>query len=134
MKKIFLTVIIVFLTQAGFAQDTFKADVQKMLELTGSTAQADIAKKQILTMVPDTKKAEFVKEFDALVPAYLVYLEKFYMENFTHEEIKQMIKFYETPVGRKLTEKAGGLAEATTQAAQDWAPKIQGLVMKYMQK
>lgn len=133
MKKIIIVFAIALLSQFSFAQDTFKADVQKVLQLTGSSAQAEVAKKQIVTMVPDAKKAEFVKEFDALVPDYLASLEKYYMETYTHEEVKQMIKFYETPVGKKITANAGGLAEATTKAAQEWGMKLQNLIMKYMQ-
>jgi uncharacterized protein len=133
MKKLLIMLAFAFISQAAMAQNGFRADVQKVLQMTGSAAQADIAKAQIVAMIPEAKKAEFIKEFDALVPEYLNFLEKFYMETFTHDEVKQMIKFYETPVGKKITANAGGLAEATTKAAQDWAPKLQNLVMKYMQ-
>lgn len=133
MKKLVLAFLLVLTAQVGIAQDTFKADVQKVVQLTGSAAQAEVAKKQIVTMIPEAKKAQFSKEFDALVPEYLTSLEKYYMETYTHDEIKQMIKFYETPVGKKITANARGLAEATTKAAQDWGTKLQNLIMKYMQ-
>lgn len=133
MKKLVLAFLLVLTAQVGIAQDTFKADVQKVVQLTGSAAQAEVAKKQIVTMIPEAKKAQFSKEFDALVPDYLTSLEKYYMETYTHDEIKQMIKFYETPVGKKITANARGLAEATTKAAQDWGTKLQNLIMKYMQ-
>lgn len=133
MKKFLLIIAVALMSPVAIAQDTFKADVQKVLLMTGSAAQADIAKAQIVAMIPEAKKAAFTKEFDALVPEYLAFLEKFYMDNFTHDEVKQMIKFYESPVGKKLTTNAAGLADATTKAAQDWAPKLQNLVMKYMQ-
>ena len=133
MKKLIIVLAIALVSQLGLAQDAFKADVQKVVQLTGSAAQAEVAKKQIVTMVPEAKQAAFIKEFDALVPDYLASIEKYYMETYSHEEVKQMIKFYETPVGKKLTANAGGLAEATTKAAQDWGTKLQNLIMKYMQ-
>jgi hypothetical protein len=133
MKKLLLTLAIVLIAQLTMAQDAFKADVQKVIQMTGSAAQAEIAKKQIITMIPEAKQAEFSKEFDALLPAYFTSLEKFYMEKYSHDEVKQMIKFYETPVGKKITANSGALMETTMQAAQDWGAQLQSLMMKYMQ-
>lgn len=134
MKKIFITIALVLVAHFAVAQDAFKADVRRMLEMSGSTVQADIAKKQIITMIPTDKHAEFTKEFDALLPGYYASFEDYYMKHYSHAEIKEMIKFYETPVGKKIKENAAPLAETTMMAVQDWGTKLQALMMKYMQK
>jgi hypothetical protein len=84
-------------------------------------------------MIPADKQAEFIKEFDATVPAYMDAVEAFYTTEYTHDEVKQMIKFYETPVGKKLTAKAGLMMEKTVEAGQKWSMALQGIMMKYMQ-
>ena len=115
MKKLVLTFALIAVTQITFAQDAFKNDVKKLVEVSGATAQIDVAKKQIITMIPEAKQAEFLKEFDATMPSYFQ-------------------KFYDSPVGKKINSKAGPMAELTISAAQAWGTELQGILMKYMQQ
>ncbi len=134
MKKIVVTFAFVLATQVGFAQDaTFKSDVKKVLEMTGATSQIDVAKKQILGMIPEAKQTAFLKEFDATMPAYFDKITEAYMQEYTHADIKEMIKFYETPIGKKIASKAGVLTEKSMEAAQAWSVELQAIMMKYMQ-
>ncbi len=134
MKKLVVTFAFVLATQIGFAQDAaFKNDVKKVIEMTGASAQIDVAKKQILGMIPEAKQAAFLKDFDATMPSYFDKVADVYMKEYTHAEIKDMIKFYETPLGKKITSKAGVLTEKTMEAAQAWGVELQSIMMKYMQ-
>lgn len=134
MKKLVLTFALIAVTQITFAQDAFKNDVKKLVEVSGSTAQIDVAKKQIITMIPEAKQAEFLKEFDATMPSYFQKFYDFYMKEYTHEDVKAMLKFYDSPVGKKINSKAGAMAELTISAAQAWGTELQGILMKYMQQ
>lgn len=134
MKNFFLTVALVLVAQLGFAQDdVYKADAVKVLKLSGSGATMDAAKKQILGMIPEAKQAAFLVEFDAALPALYDKLAAIYMKEYTHADLKEMIKFYETPVGKKITEKAGVISEQSTVAGQEWGQGLQPMMMKYMQ-
>jgi hypothetical protein len=44
-----------------------------------------------------------------------------------------MIKFYGTPTGKKIKEKAGVLAEKNMAMQQTIGMQLQGIMMKYMQ-
>jgi len=134
MKKIVLTLALIAVTQISFAQDAFKNDVKKLVELSGGTAQIDVAKKQIITMIPEGKQAEFLKEFDATMPGYFQKFYEFYMKEYTHDEVKAMLKFYDSPVGKKINSKAAPMAEMTISAAQAWGTELQAILMKYMQQ
>ena len=134
MKKIILALAFVLTTQFVAAQDAaFKADVMKVIKSSGATAQMDVAKKQIMAMVPEAKHAEFSKDFDASMPALYDKLAAIYMKEYTHAEVKEMIKFYESPVGKKIAEKAGILFEQSMLAGQEWGAGLQGMMMKYME-
>ncbi len=134
MKKAILTFAFVLVTQIGFAQDeAFKKDVMKVLEMSGSASQMKLAKDQILKMVPAEKQAAFIIEFDATLPALYEKMAKVYMETYTKEDIKAMITFYNSPVGKKMNEKAGEIAEKNMAASQEWGQGLQGMMMKYMQ-
>jgi hypothetical protein len=134
MKKLILTFGLVLATQLGMAQDdAFKKDVLKVVERSGTTSQIKAAKSQILTMIPEAKQAAFIVEFDALLPKIYETLTKTYMEVYTKEDIKAMLAFYDSPVGKKMTEKEGVISEKSAAASQELNGELQTLVMKYMQ-
>lgn len=133
--KIFIIAIAFALTaNVSMAQDeTFKKDVMRVIEMSGSASQMKVAKDQILKMIPAEKQAAFIIEFDASTPALYDKLVKVYTEVYTKEDIKAMIAFYETPVGKKMSEKAGEIAEKSQAAGQEWGQALQPMMMKYMQ-
>jgi hypothetical protein len=135
MKKLILTFALVIVAQFGFSQEdaAFKADVLKVIERSGSGGQMNSAKKQILGMIPEDKHAAFTVEFDAMLPKIYEGTAKIYMEQYTKEDIKAMLAFYESPVGKKMAEKAETIAEKSQEAMMELQGEIQSLVMKYMQ-
>jgi hypothetical protein len=134
MKKIVLALVFMFAAQFTFAQDeAFKKDVLKVIELSGSDAQMKFAKDQILKMIPADKQAAFLVEFNASLPSLYDKLAQVYMETYTKEDVKAMLAFYDTPVGKKITAKAGEIATKNQAAAQEWGQALQPMMMKYMQ-
>lgn len=134
MKKLLYTIALVFVAHVAMAQDdVYKADAIKVLKLSGSGATMDSAKKQILGMIPEAKQAAFLVEFEAALPGLYEKLAKIYMAEYSHADLKEMIKFYETPVGKKIASKAGVIYEQSTKAGQEWGQGLQPMMMKYMQ-
>lgn len=154
MKKLILTLSLLAITHVGLSQtkkasakasetkevvvssngdEDFKKDVMKVIERSGSGGQLAAAKKQILTMIPEDKQAAFLVEFDALMPKVYETTAKIYMEEYTKEDIKAMLAFYESPVGKKMAEKAEVIAGKSQEAMMSLQGDIQALVMKYMQ-
>ena len=134
MKKLIVTFALVLLSQIGFSQDeTFKKDVLKVIEMSGAANQMKSAKTQILQMVPKEKQEAFILDFDATMPALYDKIAAIYMETYSKEDIKAMMAFYDSPVGRKINEKAGNILEKTQAAGKEWSEELQGLMAKYMQ-
>lgn len=134
MKKIILTLVFALATFNVFAQDeALKKDVLKVIELSGSGGQMAAAKKQLLGMIPKEKQAAFLIEFDALMPKIYEASAKVYMEEFTKEDIKAMLAFYESPVGKKMAEKSEVIATKSQEGMAALQGEIQALMMKYMQ-
>ena len=132
MKKIFFSIAFVVTAQISFSQDTaFKNDVLKMISLSGSDAQMKKAKSQFLKMIPVADQAAFSKEYDKTLPGFQNKVAKIYMETYTHEDIKGIIAFYESPVGKKMSEKSGIISEKSMQVAQEWAKELQGISSNY---
>lgn len=134
MKKLFSTLLLLIVAQVGMAQeDAFKKDVLKVLEMSGANAQMKVAKDQIIKMVPADKQSAFTAELEATMPGFYDKMAKIYMETYTKDEVKAMIAFYETPVGKKMTEKAAEIFQKGQFAGQDWGKSLQSIMMKYMQ-
>jgi len=134
MKKLLFVVAFIMAANLGMAQDAaFKADVEKFIQLAGANAQLDIAKKQVVAMVPADKKDAFSKDFDAILKPIRDKQIAFYLKEFTHDEVKQLVKFYESPLGKKMSEKAVKQAETSVADSQELGMEIQGLMSKYMQ-
>ncbi len=132
MKKVFLSIAFLLIVQIGMAQEAnFKADVLKLISISGADAQMKVVKPQILNMIPEVNRENFSKEFDASIPVLHDKMAKIYMEIYTQEDIKGMIAFYESPVGKKMNEKAGELGQKSMQAGQEWAKELQGIMSKY---
>jgi hypothetical protein len=116
----------------SMAQDVnYKADVVKLISISGADAQMKVIKPQIMKMIPENKKESFSKEFDASIPGLHDKMADVYMEIYTQEDIKGMIAFYESPVGKKMNEKAGELVQKSMHAGQEWARELQGMMAKY---
>ena len=133
MKKIIFTLTLFVVTNFVMAQDAFKADVVKAIEMSGANTSIDAVKKQVIGMIPESKHAEFLKEFDVVINSINDEQVKNFMEVYTHDDIKEMIKFYSTPTGKKIKEKAGILAEKNMAMQQTIGMQLQGIMMKYMQ-
>ena len=134
MKKVLLSLALIFTAHIAVAQDeAFKKEILKLIQNNGSVAQMDLAKNQILTMTPEDKHAAFLIEFDATMPALYDKLAAVYAEVYTIDDVKAMIAFYESPIGKKINAKAGEVAEKSQAASMEWAQGLQGMVMKYMQ-
>lgn len=133
MKNVFLTFALIFLANMSSAQDSFKADALKVIELSGAAGPMQMAKEQILQSIPEAKKMEFSKDFDASLPALYAKLATIYMETYSAEDVKAMLAFYESPVGKKISASAGDLFKKSTAAGQEWGADLQAMMMKYMQ-
>lgn len=135
MKKIILTVTFVFAGQFLMAQtnEAFKQDVLKVIEISGSASQLTLAKDQILKLIPKEKQTAFLAEFNASLPSLYDKIAEIYMSEYTHEDVKQILKFYDTPVGKKMTQKSAVIAEKSMAAGQQWGASLQSMMTKYMQ-
>ncbi len=110
-------------------------DVQRLMELTGSKKlgeqvldQMFLQLKSQLPKVPekfwqDTRQSLNINEMlEAMVPVHARY--------FTDGEVKELIRFYESPLGRKLTEVTPKISEESMVEGQKWVLKAGQMIEK----
>ncbi|MXN92897.1 DUF2059 domain-containing protein [Flavobacterium sp. Sd200] len=140
MKRLLLAVAFMFATQFAMSQTAakpadpaLKKEVIRLLDLSGANAQYEVAIDQIVKSVAADKQAAFKKEIMESLKGLNDKIADIYLQEFTAEDIKAMIKYYESPIGKKQASKAGVLAEKGQAAGMEWGQSLQGVMMKYME-
>ncbi|MBF6641936.1 DUF2059 domain-containing protein [Flavobacterium sp. J49] len=134
MKKLLLAVVFGLVSQLGFSQDkATREDVIQVIEKSGALGQIDAAKKQVLEMIPADKKAAFAVEFDIIIKKATDSTIDIYIQEYTKEDVKAILAFYNSPVGKKMSEKASVIAQKSQDSMMSLQGEVQALVMKYMQ-
>lgn len=133
MKKLILCFFI-FLAFGNntFAQeeisDDYKNAVKKMLQLAGSESTFKVALEQMIQLfkqqksqVPESVWDELSIEFSKVsIDDLMNMLVPVYHKHFTIDDIKQLIAFYESPIGKKYAEKTPLISKESMQAGADW--------------
>lgn len=132
MKKIVL-VLCLLATVVGQAQDTseFKKETIEFIKLTGSGAAFDNAIAQIGAMVSEANKEAYQKDAIATLNGLYDKLADLYMTEFTQDEIKELVTFYNTDLGKKLSGKQLSLTQKGMMLGQSWGMELQEIAQKY---
>lgn len=133
MKKIILLVLLLSISHFSFGQeDAFKNDAVKYLTLSGQKQTFQMLTKDIINNIPEEKKLSFQLELDKAIDDLMGKMAEKYKEEFTHKEIKELIKFYESKAGKKLAEKTTILYEKGQKVGEEWGAGLQQIIMNYM--
>lgn len=133
MKKHLFTLALLFTTFYVSAQtnEAFKQDTQKLIGIV-SEPMFDTMIKPLKSMIPQEKFPDAEKEIKNAMPKLYEAMAKIYMEEFTHNEIKELLHFYETPIGKKLASKTAVLAQKAMVAAGQWSQEtLTPILSKY---
>lgn len=133
MKKVLLLVAFVCFSVTMNAQEeneAFKADAQKLVKIVSESAFTPVLD-QFSSMVSEDQKEALIADIKATLPELYAAIAVIYMEEFSHDEIKEILAFYETPIGLKLAAKTGALSQKGMVAGQSWGMKLQGILQKY---
>jgi hypothetical protein len=85
-----------------------------------------------LPNVPPEFWDEMVKEMNAGEMINLV--APIYAKHFSHDEIKQLIAFYESPIGRRLIAEQPGIATESMAVGQQWGQKLAARMMQKLRE
>lgn len=134
MKKGILTLVLsVALFYTGFAQDdAFESDTKELMKITSIAAFSDVID-QMGAMVSADKKDAFTEEASLTLEGVIDKLAVIYMEEFTHDEVKDLLAFYATPTGKKMAEKTMILSQKGMGVGQTWGVELQGIAGKYVE-
>ena len=134
MKKVLLACLfMVAIATSTNAQvnPEFKKETVDFIKLTGASDAFKNAIIQIGATVPETSKTVYTKEANATLDGLYSKMANLYMKEFTQDEIKKLVAFYKTDLGKKLAKKQLGLSQKAMMFGQAWGMEVQQIAKKY---
>ncbi len=142
-KFTFLGLLLILLSFNAIAQNNaFDNDIRKLLKITKTEEsfqqmlptminQFKALRPDIPSSVWNTMQKEFHKEgssglVDKMIPLY--------KKHFTHADIKGLINFFESPVGKKYADKTPALTQESMVIGQEWGKELAIKVQQKLKK
>jgi hypothetical protein len=140
MSKVMAAIgVICVLSGAVHAEETQKQkDIRKLLKITGSgelgtqvMSQMVGNMKKAMPQVPEKFWGDFMKEVrtdelvDLIVPIY--------DRNLSHDDVKELIKFYESPTGKKFVSVLPKITQESMGVGEKWGRDLAERVIKKLQ-
>ena len=127
-KTVFIIIILISISTFCYGQSK-RDDISKLLSISGTSEIADQMMGVMMTQfqqlfpdIPNMVWARLREKFDvnglinACIPAYDRHL--------THDEVRQLIAFYESPIGRRLVAVTPLINQETMVIGQRWGEQI----------
>ncbi|NJO01345.1 MAG: DUF2059 domain-containing protein [Bacteroidia bacterium] len=119
------------------AQDALDRDIAKLLELTGAKRtmmqSLDLMNENMKAMMPADVLAKLQEEMRNSLDEVVAEIGVIYRKHYTHEDIKGLIAFYQTPLGQKLLETTPIIHTESYQAGEQWGKKAYEKVINEME-
>lgn len=134
MKKlifIFGFIIVAHSAMAQSKENIFKSDAIKFLDVAGITDTYRNYITQFEKNIPEKNREKFKQEFETSVIKLIDKMAEHYMTEFTHDEIKAYIQFYQSPAGKNLAEKTKVIFYRAQEMSNKWGLDLQNLMQKY---
>lgn len=132
MKKLVLVFALLFAaTIQAQENEAFKKDAVEFIKLTGAGDAFESAIAQIGAMVSAENKEAYTKEAKGTLVGLYEKMAELYMAEFTHDEVKELVVFYKTDLGKKLALKQLGLMQKAMTYGQSWGMEVQAIAGKY---
>lgn len=135
--------LFVFAAPAAAQDDEYRQQLTKMLDKSGALASADVIMDQLIPAMKQITAKEVPADFwdsfrakwnrktkDKLVEIYVPIYKKY----LTLADLKQIVAFYESPVGKKLAAATPSMTSEGMQAGQQLGMEIAQEMMQEMQQ
>jgi hypothetical protein len=124
-------------------QDEKQRDIEKLMTMTGALAIGhQITELAITNMIEALKKSrpdlpargfdivreEIQKVFLTGYPEFVNLMVAIYDKHYTHEEIREMLSHYETPLGKKIIATTPVMMQESLQSSREWVTSLQPLL------
>ena len=111
-------------------------DIRKLLDLLGSVEVGKMMLDEFFDAITDLNVRNRLKEASEKEVDFSEIIERevcMYNDNFTHNEIKQMIEFHASPIGRKIFSLRPLLLKESAENSKLWGQKTMRKILEHME-
>ncbi|WP_019037315.1 DUF2059 domain-containing protein [Psychroflexus tropicus] len=134
MKKSILIIALLIgstFTLQAQNNEAFKQDAIQLAKMGSKAAEASLD--QVYKMIPEDKVGAFKKELEPIMQNFYRKLGEKSMEFYTHEQVKEILKFYNSDIGQKHLEAQEKLTKISVGTmAQELQMELMPVMQKYM--
>ena len=134
MKKSLFTIIFLLSVNLGFSQDdNYKNLLTEYLNSQGTIQTFDATFAQMVNMFGAKLNEEKFNELKTeMITSLIDKMLPVYKNHFSESDLKAAILMYNTPIGKKISEKTTLIAQESMQVSMEWGmeigQKMQGLI------
>ena len=134
MKKSIFALLFLFSINLGFSQDdNYKNLLSEFLNSQGNIQTFDATFNQMANMFGVSVDDEKFNELKAeMVSSLIEKMVPIYKNHFSKSDLEAAIVMFNSPIGKKISEKAPFIAQESMQISMDWGmeigQKMQGLI------
>lgn len=131
MKNL-LIVFVLLVVSVSNAQEksAYEKDTYMLVEMLSKPAFGSVID-QFTAYVNEDNVETFKKEVEATLPTLYASLTEIYLEEYSHEEVKELLKFYNTDLGKKVASNSAKLAMKGQVVGEKWGMKLQDIMAKH---
>jgi hypothetical protein len=129
MKKIFMVCVIITGISCSVFSQSKRQDIIKLLDVSNTKLQAaqmfDLMLPNLKLMAPDAPLTFWTMfklklDIDSFVNLFIPVYDKY----FSHGDIKELIQFYESPIGQKLLDVTPLITQESYHIGEEWGQKL----------
>lgn len=136
MKKIIFILALIFSTASlSFGQDNnalYKDKLKEMMQVSGSIESYKVVIVQMMKMFKEQKTEVPVEVWTQLEQSFLEasqvelvdMLLPIYQKHISLDDLKAIIAFYQSPAGKRFSQKTPVIMQESMQAGQQWGAKL----------
>ena len=105
--------------------------IKKVIMATGVPERIEAMRDYERMWSKPEEEKEVMAQFEESVPVFLQNVEEYYLKTYSQDEIKELLTFYDSPLGKKISSNAANLNAAYEAAEVKWEELFSEVFFKY---
>ena len=134
MKKYLIPVFVSFCFNLNFSQnDTYQSTLIDFMKAQGGYETLYTSFDQMVQMMGVNSNDEKYKDFrEKMIKNLVIKMVPLYKKYYTEEELKEGIKIFQTPIGKKIAESNPLIVSESMQLSMQWGMEISGKLQEIL--
>lgn len=133
LYKNYIILFLLLISPILFAQNIQgeRAVTKQLVDIVFENSKNESIMGLLVIDLSGNEKQAFLKDYDSISSNYYIKLERFFIKNYTIEEMRELLSFMKTPLGNKLSHDLKLIAENSIPPGNSLRERLEVLKEKY---